>query len=823
MADPQPRNPPSPAPPGNAAQPRGADGADARRRHTNALVRETSPYLLQHAHNPVEWYAWGEEAFERARQLQRPIFLSIGYSTCYWCHVMERQSFEDEAIAAVMNEHFVNIKVDREERPDVDDVYMTATQIMTGHGGWPMSVFLTPPPQIESDAVEGGVGGDGAGGRRGLLPFYCGTYFPPGPMHGRPGFPQLLEALSRAWRERRDEVVEQAERVAAAVREQFERTNQTGGAGELSAEPVQRALDQLLRMYDQEHGGFGSAPKFPTPSFPLFLLAVYRNNPDAGLWSVLRHTLDRMARGGMYDQVGGGFHRYSVDEKWLVPHFEKMLYDNGQLVELYATAYERTTDVTERRLYERIIRETCDYAIREMTDRSGAFWSAQDAEVAAKEGGNYVWTREEVEAAITDEAMRGVALQLYGLDEGPNFRDPHHPDSEPVNVLYMPRPMEELARELGVELDRLDDSRRQINARLKELRDDREQPATDDKVLTAWNGLMIAGLAHAGRVLDEPRYTQVASRAADAIIERMAIPGERDALYRTMRAGQAKVPGFLEDYAMLVRGLLALHRAQPVSDAGRRWLDAAERFTRAAVARFEAPPGGYFDTLDDARTRAELFVRTRGTHDGAVPSGNSQMVHNLVDLYELTDDRGHLQRAIHDLRSFAEALMQNGANMAHMQHALLRVLEAAPSLASPREPAATAEPSLVETTAEPTEVTLGPDASAEVRVTLRIAPGFHINASGGSVEGLVATQLTASGGGVEVAVDYPAPVSRSFPLADRPLRVYEGSVTLVATLRRTGEVGTSPPRLLLRYQACDESSCRAPGEEVLPVVVRLVD
>jgi len=360
--------------------------------YTNALVHETSPYLLQHAHNPVDWRPWGPEAFAEAKRRGVPIFLSIGYSTCYWCHVMERQVFEDPAMAGPLNERFVCIKVDREERPDLDDIYMTATQLMTQRGGWPMSVFLTPP----------GARGEGD---RGLEPFWCGTYIPPQPTHGLPSFPQVVEALSRAYREQREEVLEQAKRLAEAVRRTLALDRVEGAQAPLTGDSVQATVDQLLQMHDARHGGFGGSPKFPQPANLAFLLRVHAANPHKAVWGVIAQTLDRMARGGVFDQIGGGFHRYAVDAQWAVPHFEKMLYDNGQLLEVYAWALDQGPEAAEARQWERVIRETAGYVLREMVDPSGAFWSAQDAEVEAREGGSYVWQEAEVRDTLGDEKL----------------------------------------------------------------------------------------------------------------------------------------------------------------------------------------------------------------------------------------------------------------------------------------------------------------------------------------------------------------------------------------------------------------------------------
>ncbi|MEL7088538.1 MAG: DUF255 domain-containing protein, partial [Planctomycetota bacterium] len=484
--------------------------------------------------------------------------------------------------------------------------------------------FLTPLPAPGSSAGDGGTT---AKLERGLLPFWAGTYIPPGPAYGRPGFPQVMDAMSQAWATQQNEVIEQGGRVADAVREQVAAG---GGSGPVTREMVDRVAGQLMQRYDPEHGGFSGpeGPKFPTPSTVALLLDVYAETKDEALGRAIARTLDRMARGGMYDQIGGGFHRYSVDEKWLVPHFEKMLYDNGQLLELYAQAYTLTRDRGEKALYARVMRETAEYLLREMADGTGAFWSAQDAEVNAKEGENYVWTPGQIRDALAGapdaEKLIALALDMYGFYRGPNFQDPHHepPEAAPaVNVLFMPGPMSSLTGHADGDMGGLMRMRKRINAALLKVRDTRDQPGTDDKVLTAWNGLAIGGLAEAGRVLDEPRFVEAARRAADAVLKHMStVDG---GLLRSMRNGEAKIPAFLEDYAFFVHGLLSLDRALGnVADDG-RYRSEAVRLTALASRRFAAEAGGYFDTLPD---QTDLFVRTRSTYDGALPSGNSQMI-----------------------------------------------------------------------------------------------------------------------------------------------------------------------------------------------------
>ncbi|MEO0513970.1 MAG: DUF255 domain-containing protein [Planctomycetota bacterium] len=791
--------------------------ADGSWKYTNALADETSPYLRQHAHNPVDWRPWGDAAFVEAARRDVPIFLSIGYSTCYWCHVMERQVFENPAIASQMNDQFVCVKVDREERPDVDDIYMTATQLLTGSGGWPMSVFLTPAPapgpgsaRGDGDAPQSArrKAADSSGGGRGLLPFWAGTYIPPTPAYGRPSFPQVMNAMSQAWRDERDQVLEQSGRVADAVRQQVaqgEASTQKGGA--VRMEMPQRTAAQLQARYDPTHGGFSGndGPKFPTPSTVALLLDVYSQNPDDTLGQKIRHTLDRMALGGMYDQVGGGFHRYSVDEKWLVPHFEKMLYDNGQLLELYAQAYEVWRDQRGAALYARVVRETAEYLLREMVDESGAFWSAQDAEVNTKEGENYVWTADQVRVALADEddaeRLTALALSMYGLDRGTNFKDPHHDDAPAVNVLFMPQTMSELVEFADGDMTGLMWMRERINAALLTVRDKRDQPGTDDKVLVAWNGLAIAGLAEAGRVLGEPRYLEAAQRAADAILGQMSPPG--GGLLRSMRRGDAKINAFLEDYAFFAHGLLALDAALPGDDA--RYRDQAVRLMRVAHDRFAGPHGGYFDTLAD---QADLFVRTRSTYDGAIPSGNSQMIRNLLRLHTLTGDEAYARQAVLDLRSFAGALEQSGLGMTHMQRAVLEAVTELPAmwaaaLEDNQDLAGGGGP------ARPVTVQVKPveGEALAYRVVLTVAEGYHLNANPASAEGLIATQVSAASAALDVT--YPAGETETYLFADEPLRVYTGRVELLVKADRPID------ELTLTYQACTDAACLEPATRTI--------
>ena len=564
----------------------------------NRLARETSPYLLQHAHNPVDWYPWGEEAFARARAENKPILLSVGYSACHWCHVMERESFENPDTAALMNRHFVNVKVDREERPDVDHIYMQAVQSLTGHGGWPMTVFLSP---------------DGT-------PFYGGTYFPPTDRHGLPGFPRLLTALADAWTHRQGEVLQSGRQIAEALG-QSERLRSAGTL--LTEEVLGSAFHGVSAQFDEEHGGLGGAPKFPQPMIWEFVLRFARRGGNEYARRMVHTTLVRMARGGMYDQVGGGFARYSVDAHWLVPHFEKMLYDNAQLASLYLHGWLAFGDAECRRVCE----ETLDYVVREMTDPSGGFYSAQDADSEGHEGKFFVWTPDELRAVLGAEA--DAAMAYWGVDRGPNF--------EGKSILYLPGEP---------------DPTRMAAARRKlyEARERRVHPGRDDKVLAGWNGLMCQAFAEAGRALGRADYVAAAVRNAEFVLGSMRRDGR---LMRTWKAGQARLNGYLEDYAMVAAALVTLYEAT----FDRRWLDAARGLVAELLRLFwDETLEGFYDTgIDHER----LIVRPRNLYDNAVPSGSSVAIEALLRLAELTGDRAYEQRAVAALRPMADLMSRH--------------------------------------------------------------------------------------------------------------------------------------------------------------------
>ena len=744
--------------------------------HTNALIHETSPYLLQHAHNPVDWRAWGSAAFEVARREDKPIFLSVGYSTCYWCHVMERESFEDPATAAALNARFICIKLDREERPDVDDVYMAATQAMTGSGGWPMSVFLEPHT---------------------LKPFYAGTYFPREPAFGRPSFTQLLTAIDDAWKLRRDDVLAQSEQVADAVRAQLASARSVRAVGE---QHVERAVDALMSIYDREHGGFGGAPKFPQPVYLELLIGAAWDREDTR--HAVRHTVNRMAMGGMYDQVGGGFHRYSVDERWIVPHFEKMLYDNGQLVSLYAEVFARTSDP----FYADVVKRTLAYVEREMIDERGGFFSAQDAEVDAREGLNYLWTADEFRRVLRDggasDADISLAMQIFGLEGEPNFRDPHHPEDGWKYVLVLADTPASIAARLNMQAAELDAKLSRLRSMLLDARRRRPSPGTDDKILCGWNGLMIAGFADAARVLNEPRYASVAERAAEFILGNMQ--ADDGSLLRTWRDGRAKVPAFLEDYAMLVRGLIALHRAT----GERRWLDECRNLVLQSEERFaNNDTGGYFDTLAD---QADLFVRTRSTHDGAVPSGNSVMLLNLLDLFELTSDESYLNSATIVLRGMSSPIAENPVGPALATLALHRFATRWPDRLPTEEDGERRALAPVTVTPGAGSVELHRGRVASLDVFLDIAPGWHVIAHEPGDVRLAGLKLELiNGDGLRLSAEYPAG-----DLLDGSIRAYHGRITIPVRIEQVGDV-PGRPSIVVTYQPCTQTEC------LKPVVARL--
>ncbi len=574
----------------------------------NALAGETSPYLLSHAHNPVRWHPWGPEALELAKSEDKPIFLSVGYSACHWCHVMERETFEDPKVGAFLAEHFISIKVDREERPDIDEVYMAAVQAMTGSGGWPMTVFLTPE----------------------LEPFYGGTYFPPVGRQGMPSFMQVVSAISERWREDPEALVEQGAKLTEHL------AQQTGAnlTGELTEDILERNFKQLHERYDPEWGGFGAAPKFPHSMDVRACLRHAKRTGEALALEMAVQTLDKMAAGGMHDQLGGGFHRYSVDEKWLIPHFEKMLYDNGLLVPAYMDAFQLTGEPR----HAEVARRALDWMLREMVTPEGGFASAQDADAGGVEGAFFAWTPEELEEVLGAEHGR-FAAEWFGVTPDGNFE-------HGTSALWRPEPGQVVAERLGVKLERLEAAMTESLPKLLAVREQRVKPATDDKVLTSWNGMAIGAAARAARVLGEPRYLDAARRAAEFIWGHMRQESGR--LFATSRAGRAQHEGTLDDYAFLTEGLIELYQA----DGDPRWIERALALVDLVETHFSAGKlGGYFNTADCAEA---LIVRPRTLHDGALPAGNAVQAGNLLRLAALTGRQELAEQARGVIASLAE-------------------------------------------------------------------------------------------------------------------------------------------------------------------------
>ena len=592
--------------------------------HTNRLKNETSPYLLQHAHNPVDWYPWGEEALEKARVEDRPIFLSIGYSACHWCHVMERESFEDEQTAALMNENFVNVKVDREERPDLDSIYMEAVQAMTGSGGWPMSVFLTPAGK----------------------PFYGGTYFPPQPRYGIPSFPQLLLAVSDAYSNRRGDLEEQAQRLTDAIG----RTGSLAASGdELGEGILTEATGKLLQYFDDQYGGFGDQPKFPQPMTLEFAMSQYRRGGDEEVLGIAEHTLRQMAAGGIYDHLGGGFHRYSVDRIWLVPHFEKMLYDNAQLLRTYLHAWQ----INGRREHRKVVDETVDYVLREMTAPDGGFYSAQDADSEGEEGKFFVWTAKEIESILGKEEA-DLLGRAYGVTPAGNF--------EGKTILNLKQTAGEIAQRLGAEEGEVEGRLAAARKKLFLERENRVKPERDDKVLTEWNGLMIHALAEVGVVLGRADALEAASRAADFVLAKMS--QENGFLFRSYKDGRARFNAYLEDYAAFARGLVALYEAT----FALRWLAEAVRLTKIMLAQFaDEARGGFYQT---GVTHEELVVRRKDFIDNAIPSGNSMAAELLLRLAKLTGNDAYRTEAARVFQIMSSAMAQQPTGFGRMLTAL---------------------------------------------------------------------------------------------------------------------------------------------------------
>ncbi len=574
---------------------------------SNRLIHEKSPYLLQHADNPVDWYPWGEEAFAKAKKEDKPIFLSIGYSTCHWCHVMEHESFEDVKVAEKINEYFVPIKVDREERPDIDSIYMSAVMALTGHGGWPMTVILTPDKK----------------------PFFGGTYYPPYPKWGSPGLMEIMEFIHKAWQNNRQELIESSTSLTDVLKEK----SSQGEKVPLTENTFKRAFNYFFQNYDQHFGGFGHAPKFPSSHNLSFLLRYWKRSGDPQALKMVEHTLQEMAKGGMYDQLGGGFHRYSTDEKWHVPHFEKMLYDQAILVRTYLEAYQ----ITRNEFYARTAREIFDYVLRDMRDKVGGFYSAEDADSLdpaqegdqKKEGAFYVWDHKEIENVL-DQKDTEIFIYYFGVSDKGNVASDPHGEFIEKNILYQAHTLEEVKDHFKKSMAEIKDSLKKSRQKLIEVRTKRPRPHLDDKILVDWNGLMISGLAVGSRILKEPKYREAAQQAADFILERLLTPQRR--LLHRYRDKDAAIVGTLEDYAFFIHALLDLYETSFEVKYLERAVDLAAQMLEFF---WDAEKGGFFMTAEDGE---KILFRPKELYDGAIPSGNSMAALDLIRLWHLTLD-----------------------------------------------------------------------------------------------------------------------------------------------------------------------------------------
>jgi len=596
----------------------------------NGLIHEKSPYLLQHAHNPVDWHPWGEDAFEKARSEDKPVFLSIGYSTCHWCHVMAHESFSDEEVARLLNDAFVPVKVDREERPDVDGVYMTACQLLTGGGGWPLNLLLTPDK----------------------TPFFARTYVPKRSRPGHPGMLELVPKLKEIWRARRDEVTRAAGELAEALQR-----DASGAGGELGAGTFSKAFDELHARFDAAYGGFNPAPKFPAPHGLTFLLRHWKRSGDARALSMVERTLTQMRLGGIFDHLGGGFHRYATDARWLVPHFEKMLYDQATLVTAYTEAYQATRNPE----YEQTARAVLDYVLRDLTSPEGGFYSAEDADSEGEEGKFYVWTEDELRELLEPE-LAELVIEVYNVKADGNFYEEATGQRTGANILHLQKPIPEVAADRGMPEDDLRARLRQARKHLFEARKRRIRPHKDDKILTDWNGLMVSALSKAAQAFDAPAYAQAAERAVAFVRERLVADDGR--LLHRHRDGESTGPAYLDDYAFLIQGLLDLYETSFELDH-LKW---AVQLNEDVIEKFwDASAGGFFFTPADGEA---LPARRKDATDGAYPSGNSVQALNLLRLGRMTANPDLEARAWGTLSAFAAIIERAPSAFAQLLQAL---------------------------------------------------------------------------------------------------------------------------------------------------------
>ncbi|MCU7906093.1 MAG: thioredoxin domain-containing protein [Candidatus Thiodiazotropha sp. (ex Epidulcina cf. delphinae)] len=735
---------------------------DGTPRYINRLILEDSPYLLQHAHNPVDWRPWSEDAFERAKRENKPVFLSIGYSTCHWCHVMERESFEDPAIAAILNEHFVAIKVDRESHPDVDQVYMTAVMLLNGHGGWPMSSFLTPQGK----------------------PFFGGTYYPPAQ------FTSLLQQVQQLWRERREDVEAQGERVAAAVA----RNNDLDGRTKaLDQAVIGKAQEAMHGAFDELQGGFGQAPKFPHEPWLYLLLDQAERHRDGQALQMLEVTLEQMARGGIYDQVGGGFHRYATDYEWLVPHFEKMLYNQAHLSRVYLGAWR----LTGRERYRRVVMQTLDYVLREMTAPTGGFYSATDADSEGEEGLFFTWTAEEIDTALSRQDAE-LAKSLYDVLPGGNF--------EGRNILHLEQGLEAYAEQHKMGLDALRRRLDRINHTLLQVRNRRIPPLRDDKIVTAWNGMMITAFAQAADILDAPAYRQAAEKAAEFLWQHNRQGEGR--LWRVHLDGRSSIAATQEDYAYLAEALLYLYDLTGDS----KWLQRAEELADALIKRFlDEDSDGFFMNEADAGITAMGRPKDEGS-DNAVPSGSSVAIHLLQRLWQRSGNLAYRRLTDALIARFAPAIELNPNSYAYL---LSAVADHHHGELGARAYAAQGgiriEGSITQASAR-----------SLLTVEIDIPEAWHINSNLPMGKDLIATRMSLTEQGTSWRmgpVTYPQGELQSLAFQQEPLSVYTGKLRLQAFVTQKDRSPSNPSTLAIdiHIQACNDQVCLAPESLTLRI------
>lgn len=801
-------------------------------RSANRLSDSTSPYLLQHAHNPVDWYPFSSEAIDKARAEGKPIFLSIGYSACHWCHVMEREVFENEQIAALMNQHFVNIKVDREERPDLDELYMLATQVLSGSGGWPMSVWLTPD----------------------LLPFYAGTYFPPTDAYGRPGFPRIIQAIADMWANRRATLLEQAQKVVDAVRHHADETERQGAGQKIELDrALIEAVEQFADRFDSEFGGLGTAPKFPPHQSLALWLALLRHpgplEPShlAALREMVTKTLDAMMAGGIFDQLAGGFARYSTDALWLVPHFEKMLYDNAQLAPVYAAAAHQFG----RADYARAARRTLDFCLHEMMSPEGAFYSAFDADSEGIEGKYYVWTLAQIREAIPDAAEAQLLIDHLGITEQGNWHEGDHAWGAGANVLHSERSADDLAKQHGVTVEVMSKRLADLTRRLLEVRARRTPPTLDDKVLTSWNGLMISALARSGRLLREPRYLEAAHRAVGFILLHHMDRGRH--LLRVSRRrpdGQihAHTAAFLEDHAFLLNGIMDLIDAtQPTSLPGtmarKRALELADTMVREFA---DTEHGGFFFTRQDG-----LFARLKNIADGAVPNANAMAIHALLRLAQVSGKEEYRDLAQRAAQAFSAILGRGPSLVPTLLHALhcdREFLASNPHLNVPAAPPSVevGVPLPAEQQHEPPEIIaplesvaapaavfhidpvalppVRPGETFDLNLVLHIAEGYHVQPAHPQDREAFATVARIRGDLPVAAQEWFYPEPERLAETHPPLRGYHGAITITGrlTVQHNAAAGAYSLRAIILAQPCSGTSCLPPEKAALDIPVRVI-